>query len=107
MSEDLMEHFDQVVQMQLAEFQRHILGATNADVVAILIETDGVVQCATGSTKYDEEKGRGKSSVLLCQVAAAMIKEGSGGQFVLQIRNLKTGEILDAGANTDSMVVKV
>lgn len=102
-----MEQFDHVVQMQLAEFQRHIAGATGADMVVIMIETDGVAQCATGSPNMGELEGRGKVTALIAQVAAAMIADGSAGQFELQIKNKKTGEVLDAGRNMDARVVTV
>lgn len=107
MSDDPMDQFDPVVQMQLAEFQRHILGATNSDMVAIIIETDGVAQCATGSPKMGESEGRGKVGALITQVAAALIHDGSAGQFELVLRNKATGEELEAGQNMSAMVVKV
>jgi len=107
MADDIMEHFDEVVQMQLAEFQRHILGATNSDLVVVIIETDGIAQCATGSKKYSEHDGKGKSAALVAQVGAAMIAEGSSGQFELILRDKKTGEMIPAGKNMDAIVVRV
>lgn len=107
MSDDPMEQFDPVVQMQLAEFQRHIRGATNAELCIIIIETDGVAQCATGSHQMSELEGKGKSSALMAQVAAAMIADGSDGQFELLLRDKKTGETLPAASNMSAMVVKV
>ena len=107
MSDDAMEQFDPIVQMQLAEFQKHILGATNSDIVVVIIESGGVAQCATGSTKYSENDGKGKASALIAQVGAAMIAEGSSGRFELLLRDKKTGETLPAGSNMDAIVVRV
>ena len=104
MSDDEMEQFDPIVQMQLAEFQRHILSATNSELCVVIIETDGVAQCATGSYKMSEVEGRGKSAALIAQVAAAMIEEGSSGQFEMLIRDKKTGEVLPAGKNMSAKV---
>ena len=107
MSDDLMEHFDEVVQMQLAEFQRAILGATNAEICIVITETGGVAQCATGSQQMSEAEGKGKSSALIAQIAAAMIDEGIAGQFELLLRDKKTGDTIPAGKNMSAMVVKV
>lgn len=104
---DPREHFDPVVQMQLAEFQRHIAGATNSDLVAIIIESNGVAQCATGSPKMGPLEGQGKVTALITQVAAALVKDGSHDEFELLLRNKKTGETLDCGQNMDALVVKV
>ena len=107
MSDDPMDQFDPVVQMQLAEFQRHILGATNSELCIVIIETDGVAQCATGSNKMSEAEGRGKSTALIAQVAAAMVAEGSDRHLEIILRDKRTGEIIPAGKNMTAMVVKV
>jgi len=107
MSDDPLSQFDPVVQMQLTEFQRHILGATNSELCVIIIETKGVAQCASGSTQLSENEGRGKAAALTAQVAAALIADGSGNQFELMIRDKKTGEVLPAGENMSALVVRV
>ena len=107
MSDDTMDKYDEVVQMQLFEFQRHILGATNADLCVVLVEANGVAQCATGSRNMGEEEGRGKSVALLSQTAAAMIEQASDGKFELLLRDNRTGEILPAGYNCSTRVVTV
>jgi hypothetical protein len=107
MSDDQMEHFDRIVQMQLGEFQRHILGATNSELCVVIIETKGVAQCATGSREMSEEEGKGKSTALIAQVAAAMIAEGSGDHLELVIRDNRTGDLMPAGKNMSAMVVTV
>jgi len=106
MSDD-MELFDEVVQMQLAEFQRHILGATGAEMCVIVIETNGVVQCATGSKTMTEIEGRARSASLMAQIGASMIDNGSAGQFELVVRDKSTGDVFPAGENIQTVVVKV
>lgn len=105
MSDDQMEKFDPIVQMQLSEFQRHILGATNSQLCVVIVETNDVAQCATGSRQMTEVEGKGKSTALIAQVAAAMIAEGSEGQLELLIRDNKTGKLLPAGKNMNAIVV--
>lgn len=106
-SDDEMEQYDPIVQMQLFEFQRHILGATNSELCVVIVETDSVAQCATGSSQMTEAEGKGKAVALIAQVAAAMIEEGSGGLMELMIRDKRTGEFLPAGKNMSAMVVNV
>ncbi len=107
MSDDPMDRYDEVIQMQLAEFQRHILGATNSDLVVIITEKNGVCQAATGSHNMSEAEGKGNSAALLSQVAAAMVSEGSDGRFELILKDKKTGEMAPAGSKVDCVVVKL
>ena len=106
--DDPMEHYDPIVQMQLAEFQRHILGATNSDMVIIITEKDGVSQCAVGSNDMTENEGKATTSALISQVAAAMIQDGTAGRMELLVKDKKTGDIYPAmGHNMKALVVKV
>lgn len=104
---DPMEQFDPIVQMQLAEFQKHILGATCSDLVIIITEKGGVAQCATGSNKMSEADGKGNAAALIAQVAAAMIDDGSAGQMELILKDKRSGQMYPAGKNMDAIVVKV
>ena len=106
MSDDSLEEFDQVVQMQLSEFQRHILGATNADLCIVIIEVDGVAQVATGSTVMSENEGKGRSAALIAQVADAMVVDMSEGRIELMIRDKKTGEVLPTSRGYSAKVMK-
>lgn len=102
-----MEQFDPVVQMQLAEFQRHILGATASELVVIITEKGGVAQAATGSDSMSENDGKASAAALTVQVASALLENGTGGQYELLVRDKKSGTLYPAGKNMDAVVVKV
>lgn len=107
MKEKKPEGYDQIIQMQLTEFQRHIMSATCADIGITIIETNGIAQCASGSNTMSEAEGRLRATILMMQVAAAMIDDASDGKHELCLHNKETKEMARVGDGLESHVIKV
>jgi hypothetical protein len=102
---DVLDGYDEVVQMQLQEFQRHILGATNADLCIIIVEHNDVAHCATGSTKFGEADGKARAVALIVQTGAGLIESNSGGKFELLLRDKRDGTVGNVGRNVLAITV--
>ena len=102
---DMPEGYDEVVQMQLQEFQRHILGATSADLCVVIVEHNDVAHCATGSTKFNDSDGRARAVALIVQTGAGLVEINSGGRFELLLRDKRDGTFANVGRNIQAVTV--
>ena len=81
-----LPEFDEVTQLQIDEFATAIGGATDANLVVVIVQTTKALQCAMHSRGPDEAVSRMELIEAMCMVAGGALSEATKGAFTLLVR---------------------
>ena len=90
-----MPEYDEVLQMQLEEFNRKMAGATNAKTSVVIVDSGKALQSAIFAAGEDEMQSRNEAIQSIIAIAGAFLMKATDNEFQLLLRG-PDGILIDA-----------